>query len=425
MKKLLFLHITLLSSISVYSQEYRTILLDKKAPQSDNKVLVYDSLSNIEGTNISEYKKFIGQDIIFLQRNVDNNNLPVAFANFEATQKTITSTDTVWHKRRKKPKPTDYSVTERFTISYAPQYYKSSWVTYCGVDSWGYTSLQKSNNTYSYYAHDSIPGLLNRSSGYYTPYQKIEGKTFRILDITKVESRISSSFHSLRFTLLSEHGDSLYWYAQSPESPPKRKDIYYPVVIKGYIDKCKDLYMGKYIYMNNKRNNSNIYKPKKFLCSEFVFVGEKNIYMTPCFLLKDENDKEVLLPLCTVPVLFSNEFEISNIDRFYPYLSINEVSIEDAQTYEERLLREAAEKEKIRKEREVFLYKKFGKADGKIILEGKVRIGMNQVMVLESWGYPSNGINKTTGSYGTHEQWCYGGGVYLYFTNGKLTTIQD
>jgi hypothetical protein len=46
-------------------------------------------------------------------------------------------------------------------------------------------------------------------------------------------------------------------------------------------------------------------------------------------------------------------------------------------------------------------------------------------MVLESWGHPSGGINKTTGAWGIHEQWVYGMGQYLYFENGKLTTIQN
>lgn len=54
-----------------------------------------------------------------------------------------------------------------------------------------------------------------------------------------------------------------------------------------------------------------------------------------------------------------------------------------------------------------------------------VRIGMTQLEVLNSsWGKP-NHINKTTGSYGVHEQWVYGGNNYLYFENGILTTIQN
>jgi hypothetical protein len=56
---------------------------------------------------------------------------------------------------------------------------------------------------------------------------------------------------------------------------------------------------------------------------------------------------------------------------------------------------------------------------------GGVRIGMTQKQVLASnWGRPDS-INKTTGSYGTHEQWVYGGRNYLYFENGILTTIQN
>jgi len=54
-----------------------------------------------------------------------------------------------------------------------------------------------------------------------------------------------------------------------------------------------------------------------------------------------------------------------------------------------------------------------------------VRIGMTQEQVRQSsWGNPKN-INRTTGSYGTHEQWVYGGNNYLYFDNGILTTIQN
>lgn len=53
-----------------------------------------------------------------------------------------------------------------------------------------------------------------------------------------------------------------------------------------------------------------------------------------------------------------------------------------------------------------------------------VRIGMSQQDVVDSnWGRPKD-INRTTGSYGTHEQWVYDGG-YLYFENGTLKTIQN
>jgi hypothetical protein len=54
-----------------------------------------------------------------------------------------------------------------------------------------------------------------------------------------------------------------------------------------------------------------------------------------------------------------------------------------------------------------------------------VKIGYTKEQVLNStWGKPQK-INTTTNAYGTHEQWIYGGGNYLYFDNDVLTTIQN
>lgn len=55
-----------------------------------------------------------------------------------------------------------------------------------------------------------------------------------------------------------------------------------------------------------------------------------------------------------------------------------------------------------------------------------VKIGMTQedVLMKTHWGKPHS-INRTTTASGTSEQWVYGSGNYLYFTNGKLTAIQN
>ncbi|HEU5296701.1 MAG TPA: hypothetical protein VFU71_18105 [Burkholderiaceae bacterium] len=53
-----------------------------------------------------------------------------------------------------------------------------------------------------------------------------------------------------------------------------------------------------------------------------------------------------------------------------------------------------------------------------------VRIGMSKEDVLaSSWGRPQK-INRSTYSWGTTEQWVYGGG-YLYFKNDVLESIQN
>jgi hypothetical protein len=54
-----------------------------------------------------------------------------------------------------------------------------------------------------------------------------------------------------------------------------------------------------------------------------------------------------------------------------------------------------------------------------------VSIGMTPERVLQSsWGKPEK-INTTTNAFGTSEQWVYRGHNYLYFQDGKLTTIQN
>ena len=68
---------------------------------------------------------------------------------------------------------------------------------------------------------------------------------------------------------------------------------------------------------------------------------------------------------------------------------------------------------------------KQAKKDAAWKARGGVRIGMTKEQVKNSnWGRP-NSINRSTGSFGTHEQWIYGGGNYLYFDNGVLTSIQN
>lgn len=54
-----------------------------------------------------------------------------------------------------------------------------------------------------------------------------------------------------------------------------------------------------------------------------------------------------------------------------------------------------------------------------------VHIGMSKQDVLDSsWGRPQE-INRSTYSFGVHEQWVYGNGNYLYFKDGTLTAIQN
>lgn len=59
-----------------------------------------------------------------------------------------------------------------------------------------------------------------------------------------------------------------------------------------------------------------------------------------------------------------------------------------------------------------------------IVLPESIKLGMTDKKVLSIWGKPID-INRTINRYGVKEQWVYPNYVYLYFTDGVLTTIQD
>ncbi len=62
------------------------------------------------------------------------------------------------------------------------------------------------------------------------------------------------------------------------------------------------------------------------------------------------------------------------------------------------------------------------------IAQGKIQLGFTKDQVVGAWGRP-NDINRTVGSWGTHEQWVYDRGAYnyqfIYFENGIVTSWQD
>ena len=55
---------------------------------------------------------------------------------------------------------------------------------------------------------------------------------------------------------------------------------------------------------------------------------------------------------------------------------------------------------------------------------GSVEVGMTPCGAWASWGLPES-VNTTTTANTVSEQWVYGGRNYLYFRNGRLTTIQN
>lgn len=82
------------------------------------------------------------------------------------------------------------------------------------------------------------------------------------------------------------------------------------------------------------------------------------------------------------------------------------------------------ENEKKRNQRREAIINRYGLVNGEAILNHKVKIGWTKSMCIASWGKPYD-INRTTTTYGNHEQYVYSLKKYLYFENGILTAIQD
>lgn len=71
------------------------------------------------------------------------------------------------------------------------------------------------------------------------------------------------------------------------------------------------------------------------------------------------------------------------------------------------------------------LTRQHGSYNASRIINHEYWLGMTDGMALSSLGSPDK-INRTTGSFGIHEQWIYyGKDLYLYFEDGILKTIQN
>jgi hypothetical protein len=75
-------------------------------------------------------------------------------------------------------------------------------------------------------------------------------------------------------------------------------------------------------------------------------------------------------------------------------------------TYKMIQVRDAEKNKKEEIERRAYLESKYEKSIAERILKKNVWIGMTKEMAVDSWGAPSD-INKSTGTWGIHEQWVY------------------
>lgn len=222
-------------------------------------------------------------------------------------------------------------------------------------------------------------------------------------------------------------------------------------VAEKYFENMKSKYLGKTFLKSDKYKYN--YDPKK----SFQDIYDKGSYYEP----KSINPED-LVKIVGVEYTFGSyssypdltlkfdNYPAQSLDYFLRHKQYDFILYSDYQNYylgyqtykqkrieeeklekiaqEEQYEREKLEQEEIWKRKQAEKYarltKKYGKNIAKEIIEGYVRIGWTKEMCIESWGEPDE-INKTTNKYSVSEQWVYGSGSYLYFDNGRLSTIQN
>ena len=169
-----------------------------------------------------------------------------------------------------------------------------------------------------------------------------------------------------------------------------------------------------------------------------ALVNSKNIYAQAKLIvdkLPNVTDNELLKAkdLLSTGVL-SGTPEYQEAQKQLP--QVNKLAIEINKKREKIAQEKAKEEKKKEKEKEEAGLNGKGKRlrakhpewsldDVDSISRGSIQIGMNKEQVAAAWGRPYK-VNKSVGSYGTHEQWVMHeyGNTYVYFEDGICTSMQ-
>lgn len=242
----------------------------------------------------------------------------------------------------------------------------------------------------------------------FTDYNAVSGKYYYINGFKNIYKKDFGGVREAIFLELVETNSHDVIYVEI-----KDDNINKYFSVEGYITKLKEKHVGREFETIIDNRGTDLVKG---LCSFKDGETDYNIKHGEIFTCTDVSFWDST-PIFVYNNIRGNFFIDIKYDKYY---------MKDLKKVElEKKLAEEHKKEidkQIEKENNAIIAK-YGRINGNLIIQGKVKIGFTKAMCIESWGQPES-INKTTGKYGTHEQWVYDNGNYLYFENGKLTTIQ-
>lgn len=333
--------------------------------------------------------------------------------------------DTVWLKKRKgKVREGDFYIKYPKTNVYMPTFVNNDYVCDLGT----------------YYK-------LKKGQGFYTPFEHVEGRLFTVIGVKKKSEK--------KYTLhLLDDKDVLVDFDYTASS-----DNYPSILMMSYINKYRDTYVNNrfhtkedsYIFLF-KDIETGKYFPANgdLVCHDACLIkggyatiakiGENyvNLYKTDlAIFFRDTANREFCLPSENKTLGYfrmqpdEELCEGFNLElgKSYYHLQLKDL-IPSSEYYAQKEKERIEEEQRIAKnkaekaDRRVYLINKYGKVNAELILRGHVKIGMTAEMCREAWGNPYK-VNRSTGIWGVHEQWCYKWGGYLYLENGILTSIQN
>ena len=311
--------------------------------------------------------------------------------------------------------------------------------------------------------YDSLTNVQSNRSK--EPYSHLIGQEITAIDADDYSVYISyfgntkmnlKNMENNTYTIIGVDQNALYLCNKN--NPKEQGSLYidsyhsyagdYSFVCSGYIEKIKQLYLGKeLVYINDDSGNGYIsYATKdRFMDYETNRNLDKRIprystwKCTGVSVLKgkkwfsDLEENRVILDLENEK--FGNYYIFASTlfwhkkngyDKFLTkeeyniYKAKRDKEIAKAKAEAEKRKAEAAEQEARRIER---IKKENTPEIANLILRGEIRIGMTKRQCKDAIGEPRR-VNRTTTATSTREQWVYYN-KYLYFENGVLVTIQD
>ena len=224
-------------------------------------------------------------------------------------------------------------------------------------------------------------------AGYSSQYDAMAGKQYKVLQVIKHPKAAGTRFADIHYLQLQAEDGSKFYYEYNARLEHK-----FPFILQSYWAKARSLHTGaQYVIKNsvlkNKVDiaNSRLLNGKAgdiWTCQD-VTVDEADGKLS--LVLQNDKGQKFLTPLATVQV-------DSGIANFYTPDAVSANKL------------------------------KYGNYWMSILLS-EVKMGMTGEMCRLSWGAPAR-INNTVVQGVQQEQWVYEDGHYLYFKNGKLSTVQ-